>query len=128
MINQLLPESCIIYFLISHITTTIIFCPKQGSQEAVPQKENFDLKLVAFDAKAKIKIIKEVRSITGLGLKEAKELVEGTPKVVVLLFFLLFVLVVVFFCRLFSDLNFFNVLNTVVALCFALCLHYTCRY
>ncbi len=55
--------------------------PCKGSQEAVPQKENFDLKLVSFDSKAKIKIIKEVRSITSLGLKEAKELVEGSPKV-----------------------------------------------
>ena len=34
------------------------------------------------DAKAKIKIIKEVRSITGLGLKEAKDLVEKAPVVV----------------------------------------------
>ena len=42
----------------------------------------FDLKLVGFDAKAKIKVIKEVRAIAGLGLKEAKELVEGAPKVV----------------------------------------------
>jgi large subunit ribosomal protein L7/L12 len=39
----------------------------------------FDLKLAAFDAKAKIKVIKEVRSILGLGLKEAKELVESAP-------------------------------------------------
>uniref|UniRef100_A0A7S1ZK20 Large ribosomal subunit protein bL12 C-terminal domain-containing protein n=1 Tax=Trieres chinensis TaxID=1514140 RepID=A0A7S1ZK20_TRICV len=42
----------------------------------------FDLKLTGFDAKAKIKVIKEVRSLTGLGLKEAKELVEGVPKIV----------------------------------------------
>ena len=42
----------------------------------------FDLKLVGFDAKAKIKVIKEVRSIAGLGLKEAKELVESAPKVI----------------------------------------------
>ena len=41
-----------------------------------------DLKLVAFDAKSKIKVIKEVRAIAGLGLKEAKELVESAPKVV----------------------------------------------
>lgn len=41
-----------------------------------------DLKLTGFDAKSKIKVIKEVRSIAGLGLKEAKELVEGAPKVV----------------------------------------------
>ena len=40
------------------------------------------LRLEAFDAKSKIKVIKEVRAITGLGLKEAKELVEGAPKVI----------------------------------------------
>ena len=50
--------------------------------EVVEEKTIFDLKLVGFDAKAKIKVIKEVRSIAGLGLKEAKELVEGAPKVV----------------------------------------------
>ena len=41
-----------------------------------------DLKLAGFDAKSKIKVIKEVRSIAGLGLKEAKELVEAAPKVI----------------------------------------------
>jgi len=45
-------------------------------------KTIFDLKLVGFDAKAKIKVIKEVRAIAGLGLKEAKELVESAPKVI----------------------------------------------
>ncbi|KAK9128319.1 hypothetical protein Syun_017116 [Stephania yunnanensis] len=40
------------------------------------EKTSFDLKLEKFDAAAKIKIIKEVRSFTDLGLKEAKELVE----------------------------------------------------
>lgn len=51
-------------------------------EEVVEEKSIFDLKLVGFEAKAKIKVIKEVRSIAGLGLKEAKELVEGAPKVV----------------------------------------------
>jgi len=50
--------------------------------EAVEEKTIFDLKLVGFDAKAKIKVIKEVRTIAGLGLKEAKEMVEGAPKVI----------------------------------------------
>lgn len=50
--------------------------------EEVVAKTIFDLKLVGFDAKAKIKVIKEVRSIAGLGLKEAKELVESAPKVI----------------------------------------------
>mmetsp|Transcript_4329 Transcript_4329/g.5636 ORF Transcript_4329/g.5636 Transcript_4329/m.5636 type:complete len:236 (-) Transcript_4329:274-981(-) len=59
---------------------------KSGADSAQEEEEKvektaFDLKLMAFDAKAKIKIIKEVRAITSLGLKEAKELVEGAPKV-----------------------------------------------
>lgn len=53
-----------------------------AAEEPVEEKTIFDLKLVGFDAKAKIKVIKEVRAMTGLGLKEAKELVEGAPKVI----------------------------------------------
>jgi large subunit ribosomal protein L7/L12 len=53
-----------------------------GVEEVVEAKTIFDLKLVGFDAKAKIKVIKEVRAIAGLGLKEAKELVESAPKVI----------------------------------------------
>lgn len=41
----------------------------------------FDIKLEKFDAAAKIKIIKEVRTFTDLGLKEAKDLVEKAPVV-----------------------------------------------
>lgn len=44
------------------------------------EKTTFDVRLVGFDSKAKIKVIKEVRAITGLGLKEAKAVVEETPK------------------------------------------------
>lgn len=50
--------------------------------EAAKEKDAFDVKLTAFDAKAKIKIIKEVRAASGLGLKEAKELVEKAPAVI----------------------------------------------
>jgi ribosomal protein L7/L12 len=53
-----------------------------AATEEVQAKTIFDLKLVGFDAKAKIKVIKEVRAISGLGLKEAKELVESAPKVI----------------------------------------------
>ena len=42
-------------------------------------KDEFDVILVSFGDK-KIQVIKEVRGVTGLGLKEAKELVEGVPK------------------------------------------------
>ena len=48
-----------------------------GAEEPAEEKLNFDVKLTGFDAKAKIKIIKEVRSMTDLGLKEAKETVEA---------------------------------------------------
>ena len=44
-----------------------------------PEKEEFDVVLTSAGAK-KINVIKEVRAITGLGLKEAKDLVESTPK------------------------------------------------
>ncbi|CAI5983640.1 unnamed protein product [Closterium sp. NIES-65] len=49
---------------------------------AVEEKTAFDVKLEGFDAAAKLKVIKEVRSIAGLGLKEAKEFVEKAPVVV----------------------------------------------
>jgi large subunit ribosomal protein L7/L12 len=47
--------------------------------EAAEEKDEFDVILVSFGDK-KIQVIKEIRGITGLGLKEAKELVEGAPK------------------------------------------------
>jgi large subunit ribosomal protein L7/L12 len=46
---------------------------------AVEEKDEFDVILLSSGDK-KIQVIKEVRSITSLGLKEAKELVEGVPK------------------------------------------------
>jgi large subunit ribosomal protein L7/L12 len=46
---------------------------------AAEEKTHFTIKLEAFDAGSKIKLIKEVRAYTGLGLKEAKELVESAP-------------------------------------------------
>lgn len=51
------------------------------AKEKAPEKTHFDLKLDKFDAGRKIAVIKEIRSITGLGLKEAKALVEEAPKV-----------------------------------------------
>lgn len=53
-----------------------------AAAEPEPEKTEFDLKLTAFDAGKKIAIIKEVRAITGLGLKESKALVESAPKVI----------------------------------------------
>ena len=50
-----------------------------GAAEAEAAKDEFDVVLTGFGDK-KIQVIKTVRELTGLGLKEAKELVEGVPK------------------------------------------------
>ncbi len=52
-----------------------------AAEAAAETKDEFDVILTSFGEK-KIQVIKEVRAITGLGLKEAKELVEGVPKAV----------------------------------------------
>ncbi|KAM7479902.1 hypothetical protein LguiA_028115 [Lonicera macranthoides] len=51
------------------------------AEEKKAEKTAFDVKLEKFDVAAKIKVIKEVRAFTNLGLKEAKELVEKVPVV-----------------------------------------------
>lgn len=51
-------------------------------EEKKEEKTVFELKLEAFEASNKIKVIKEVRGFTDLGLKEAKELVEKAPVVI----------------------------------------------
>lgn len=52
-----------------------------GPAAAAEEKTEFDVELTEVGAE-KIKVIKVVREVTGLGLKEAKELVDGAPKVV----------------------------------------------
>ncbi|MCS6849738.1 MAG: 50S ribosomal protein L7/L12 [Gemmataceae bacterium] len=54
--------------------------PAAAAAEKPPEKTEFTVVLEGFDAAKKINVIKVVREITGLGLKEAKELVEGAPK------------------------------------------------
>ncbi|XP_010531059.1 PREDICTED: uncharacterized protein LOC104807473 [Tarenaya hassleriana] len=51
----------------------------KGQEKKEEAKTVFDVKLEAFDAASKIKVIKEVRAVTDLGLKEAKDLVEKAP-------------------------------------------------
>ncbi len=51
-----------------------------GPAEAAEEKTEFDVELTEVGSE-KIKVIKVVREVTGLGLKEAKELVDGAPKV-----------------------------------------------
>jgi large subunit ribosomal protein L7/L12 len=48
--------------------------------EVVEEKTHFDIELSSFDKATKIKVIKEIRGIMGLGLKEAKDLVESAPQ------------------------------------------------
>ena len=58
--------------------------PAAGAAAAAPaeEKTEFDVILAGFDAAKKVAVIKEVRGITGLGLIEAKALVEGAPKAI----------------------------------------------
>ncbi len=52
-----------------------------GPAEAAEEKTEFDVELTEVGAE-KVKVIKVVREVTGLGLKEAKDVVDGAPKVV----------------------------------------------
>jgi len=55
--------------------------PGAGGEGAAEEPDEFDVVLASYGEK-KINVIKEVRAITGLGLKEAKDLVEAAPKAV----------------------------------------------
>jgi large subunit ribosomal protein L7/L12 len=55
---------------------------EKAKQEAVKAKTSFDIEIVGIKAAEKIKIIKAVKDILGLSLKEAKEAIESLPKVV----------------------------------------------
>jgi len=54
--------------------------PGAAPAAAVEEQTEFNVILKAYDDTKKIAVIKEVRAVTGLGLKEAKDLVEGAPK------------------------------------------------
>ena len=59
----------------------VVVAAGAGAGEAAEEKTEFDVELTEVGGQ-KVKVIKVVREITGLGLKEAKELVDGAPKVV----------------------------------------------
>jgi large subunit ribosomal protein L7/L12 len=61
--------------------TVAVAAPAGGGEAAAEEKTEFDVILAAVGDK-KIQVIKEVRTITGLGLKDAKDLVEGAPKAI----------------------------------------------
>ena len=67
-------------FGVSAAAAVAVSAPVEGAAAAAEQTE-FDVILKAAGAE-KIKVIKVVREITGLGLKEAKDLVDGAPKMI----------------------------------------------
>jgi large subunit ribosomal protein L7/L12 len=52
---------------------------EEKKEEVKKEKSHYDIELTSFAAASKVKIIKEVRQILGLGLKESKDLVESAP-------------------------------------------------
>ena len=59
----------------------VVVAAAGGAGEAAEEKTEFDLELTEVGPN-KVKVIKVVREVTGLGLKEAKDVVDGAPKVV----------------------------------------------
>jgi len=60
----------------------VVMAAAPSATEEVEEKTEFNVMLDEVPADKKIAVLKVVRSLTGLGLKEAKELVESTPKVI----------------------------------------------
>jgi large subunit ribosomal protein L7/L12 len=66
---------------VSAAAAPVMMAGAAGAAAAAPAEEKTEFTVVLAEAGAnKINVIKEVRAITGLGLKEAKDLVEGAPK------------------------------------------------
>ena len=76
-----LVKACEEEFGVSAAAGVVVAAAGAEGGAAAEEKDEFDVELVSAGA-AKVKVIKAVREITGLGLKEAKELVDGAPKVV----------------------------------------------
>jgi len=66
---------------VSAAAAVAVAAPAGGAAAAVEEKDSFDI-ILATVGESKISVIKEVRAITTLGLKEAKDLVEAAPKAV----------------------------------------------
>ena len=76
-----LVKACEEEFGVSAAAGVVVAAAGADGAEAAEEKDEFDVELVSAGS-SKVKVIKVVREITGLGLKEAKELVDGAPKVV----------------------------------------------
>ena len=79
-LNELV-KACEEEFGVSAAAGVVVAAAGGDAAGAAEEKDEFDVELVSAGA-SKVKVIKVVREITGLGLKEAKELVDNAPKVV----------------------------------------------
>ncbi|MBO5166749.1 MAG: 50S ribosomal protein L7/L12 [Lachnospiraceae bacterium] len=76
-----LVKACEEEFGVSAAAGVVVAAAGAGAAEAAEEKTEFDVELAEAGAE-KVKVIKVVREITGLGLKEAKDAVDGAPKVI----------------------------------------------
>ena len=79
-LNELV-KACEEEFGVSSAAAGVVVAAAGGDAEAAAEKDEFDVELTEVGPN-KVKVIKVVREVTGLGLKEAKEVVDGAPKVV----------------------------------------------
>ena len=76
-----LVKACEEEFGVSAAAGVVVAAAGAGEAAVAEEKDEFDVELTVAGA-SKVKVIKVVREITGLGLKEAKEVVDGAPKVI----------------------------------------------
>ena len=76
-----LVKACEEEFGVSAAAGVVVAAAGAGEAAAVEEKDEFNVELVSA-GDSKVKVIKVVREITGLGLKEAKDVVDGAPKVI----------------------------------------------
>ena len=79
-LNELV-KACEEEFGVSAAAGVVVAGPAGGEAEAAEEKTEFDVELTEVGPN-KVKVIKVVREVTGLGLKEAKDLVDNAPKIV----------------------------------------------
>ena len=79
-LNELV-KACEEEFGVSAAAGVVVAAAGGDGASAAEEKDEFDVELVSAGA-SKVKVIKVVREVTGLGLKEAKDLVDNAPKVV----------------------------------------------
>ena len=76
-----LVKACVEEFGVSAAAGVVVAAAGAGEAAAAEEKDEFDVVLASAGA-SKVKVIKVVREITGLGLKEAKDVVDGAPKTI----------------------------------------------